>query len=336
LYKTRSDLTQAVEKIAEFDSAITGAVITGDRNALIFSCGNAVKVLNTRTDHIIQELVTSPAMVERLALTDNRLVSWSSDGTMIFRDYNLNQLTVDPFLWFRTGTTGNLAFSHDGTLMVTGNTGTWARIWKPVERNVVQELFGHADVVTNFVFSADDQTLFTAAQDKTIKEWKKNLSPLVPVKTEVASPLTTTDSIQPAVFADTTSLSMPAIELNKENIPSHVGGRKVEKTSVVEVSDSSLELFVFDISTLDGDIISLSFQNQWILAHYEVTKQKKKITIHLQPGSNNYLVLFADNLGKTPPNTAAISFDSKGQERIFRLESDLKTCSSINFIYRAR
>jgi hypothetical protein len=82
--------------------------------------------------------------------------------------------------------------------------------------------------------------------------------------------------------------------------------------------------------------MSLSFQNQWLLIHYEVTKLKKKITLRLKPGSNNYLVLFADNLGKTPPNTAAISFDSKGRERIFRLESDLKTCSAINFICKVK
>ncbi len=345
LYKTRSDLTQPVEKIYESDSIITNAVITNDRSSLIFSCGNSLKVLNTRTDNITQEIVTSSAKIEQVAFsTDNKLVCWSDDGTIVIRKYELNQLHTDLLGWFKAGTSSKLAFSHNGSMMVTGRVGTWARIWKPFDRVVMQELFGHRGEVTNFAFSADDQTLFTASNDKSIIVWKqkpadrKLIEPTADNSSKtIVSAIAPIPPVNPTtILTGSNDSSLPIIELNKENIPSHVGGRNVDKTTIVEVSSPTIDIYVYDNSALDGDVMSLSFQNQWILTHYEVTRKKKKITIQLKPDSNNYLVLFADNLGKTPPNTAAISFDQKGRKRIFRLESDLKSCSAVNFIYKSK
>ena len=344
LYKTRSDLTQRVEKIYESDSVITCAVITDDRNCLIFGKGNSLQVLNTRNDHITQELVASLATIEQIALSpDHRLMSWSSDGTIFIRKYALNQLDQGLSGWFKAGTSSKMEFSHNGNLMVTGRVGTWARIWKPFEKSVVQELFGHHSEVTDFVFSTDDQTLFTSGRDKTIMVWKQkkeeqndqspNADTTLLTLTEDNTPLARSDSL---IISPGSVSSMPPIEINNSNIPAHVGGRKVDRTTVVEVNSPTIDIYVFDNSTLDGDVISLTFKNQWILTHYEVTKKKKKITLNLSLDSNNYLVLFADNLGKTPPNTAAISFDLNGRNKIFRLESDLKSCSSINFIYKTR
>jgi WD40 repeat protein len=341
LYKTRSDLSQPPVKIFEYDSILTNAVITEDRSALIFTSGNILKVLNTRYDNISQQLVISQAKIERLAISaDHNIVTWSSDGTIMIRAFELNQLEAHPLLWFKAGMPGRLVFSHDGKMMVTGNVGTWARIWKPEERSVIQELFGHQDVVNNFVFGAADKVLFTASNDKTIKIWKQKTdeekkNPVdsklvdVPVKSNISPP----DSARIPIVMEQDS-SMPAIKLDDKNVPVHIGGRKVNKTTTIEVTQPTIDIYVFDNASSDGDIMSLSFQNEWILKHYEVTKKKHKITLQLKAGSNNFLVLFADNLGRTPPNTAAISFVQNNKERIFRLVSDLESCSAINFIYR--
>ncbi|MCX6292341.1 MAG: WD40 repeat domain-containing protein [Bacteroidetes bacterium] len=344
LYKTRSDLTQPVVEIFRSDSLISNAVITNDRSALIFTCGNTMKVLNTRTDVMTQELTTSSFAIERMTIAaDNRLATWSADGTIVIWKYELNQLHSDLALWFKAGTSSKLGFSHDGNLLVTGNVGNWARIWKLSERNVVQELFGHTNSVTNYSFSANDQTLFTTGNDRNILIWKQ--------KTEAPQKISSKDTVPAAehivenlsdslkhfpVIPGLNDPTMPVIVLDSSATPENLGGRKIEQTTTIEMMDSTVDIFVFDHSTLDGDIMSLSFHNQWIIKHYEVTKQKKKITLQLKMNSNNYLVLFADNLGKTPPNTAAVSFIQNGREKIFRLKSDLKTCSAINFVYKKR
>src|SRR6185436_9416768 len=68
LYKTRSDLTQEVQKIYDFSDSITSGVITDDRNALIISLGKYIYVINTRTDEIIQQLYAGNTQVEKLYL----------------------------------------------------------------------------------------------------------------------------------------------------------------------------------------------------------------------------------------------------------------------------
>ena len=135
LYKSRSDLSQIPAKVYQFDSAITNAVVTSDRSALIFSCENSMYVLNTRTDVITQQLTTSPSPIEQIELTTNsRIVSWRRDGTIAIHHYELNQLNSNPSSSFKAGSSSKFAFSHDGQLMVSGKTGTWARIWKPMNK----------------------------------------------------------------------------------------------------------------------------------------------------------------------------------------------------------
>ena len=80
--------------------------------------------------------------------------------------------------------------------------------------------------------------------------------------------------------------------------------------------------------------MSLFFNGKWVLDHYGVTKKKHPIQLNLVPNTNNYLVLFANNIGKSPPNTAAIEFDDGNSKRFFNLSSDLKSCSAINFYYK--
>ena len=101
LYKTRSDLTQKVEKIINENDTIYDAVITNDRSSLIYSTGNVLKVMNTRTDVIRQEFNAGTSPLEKLCLLrDSLLVSWSKDGTISFWTYKFGQLMPTPSFWF--------------------------------------------------------------------------------------------------------------------------------------------------------------------------------------------------------------------------------------------
>ena len=87
-------------------------------------------------------------------------------------------------------------------------------------------------------------------------------------------------------------------------------------------------------ASIDGDTMSLFFNGEWLLDHYGVTKAKKAIKLNFKPNTKNFLVLFANNLGKSPPNTAAILFSNGKTNRFVKLSSDLKTCSALNFVYK--
>lgn len=330
LYKTRSDLTQSVNKLYEERDTLYDAVITSDRSSLIYCSGNTIKILNTRTDGVRQEIAFGSSTIRRLALVkDTLLATWSADGTLAFWKYELNQLQATPLFSLKAGSPSAMAFSDDGQLMCSGNIGNWARIWKPMQKEVLQELFIHKETVTSSAFGKSKEFLFTGSLDHSIIMWQKGAPPVeIPkiVPPPVPAPVQKTESTPPPVVEN--------VVMNENNIPKVIAGREVMSTEKIEVTSDRVQVFVYDNGYIDGDTMSLFFNGKWIVDHYGVTKKKYPVELQLLPNTNNYLVLFANNLGKSPPNTAAIEIVQGDTRRIFRLSSNLKTCSAVNFYYK--
>ena len=330
LYKTRSDLTQNVSEILNEKDTITDAVITSDRSSLIFSSGTKLKVLNTRTDQIIQEFNTGSSKINKIALVkDTLLATWSNDGTIYFWHYLLGQINPAPLYFLKAGNPTVMNFSDDGILMSSGNIGNWARIWEPLKKTIVQELFSHTNTVTSTCFGSSNDFIFTGGLDGKIILWKKGapaftdtLSQLNPIHDSTQSEIKLTPPIKNEII------------MTETNIPKIISGRKVVSDLKIDVETPVINVYVYDNSYLDGDTMSLFFNGTWVLDHYGVTKIKQAVQLNLVPNTNNYLVLFANNLGKSPPNTAAIEFDDGKNKRIFKLSSDLKNCSAINFYFK--
>lgn len=330
LYKTRSDLSQKVELIFEQTDSLYDAVITSNRNSLIFTCGNSIRILNTRTDHLKQEIKRGSVNIIKLAMiNDSVLVSWSADGSIAFWKYLLDQLSYEPYFTLKAGQPSTMNFSKSGKLMCSGNVGNWARIWKLESKEIVQELFLHKAPVTSSIFGLTDDILFTGSLDGSIIKWQKgkvtsDSTFIQPIKilSTVAAPT--------AVIPSTPN----GIKMAEGNIPSIIYGRSISSTELIQVNTPTINVNVYDNNYIDGDTMSLFFNGTWIVDHYGVTKKKHAISLNLLENTNNYLVLFANNLGKSPPNTAALEFDYNGKKFIYKLSSDLKTCSAINFIYK--
>lgn len=329
LFKTRSDLTQKVDEISSEKDSLFDAVITTDRSSLIYSCGNSIKVLNTRTDNLRQEIHFGSSNIMRIALVkDTVLATWSADGTLAMWKYSLNQLSAQPIFFMKAGMPSPMNFSESGQLMCSGNIGNWARIWSPHDKEIVQELFQHKETVTSSVFGLTDDILYTGSLDSTLIKWQRGgiKPPVIPKP--VVKQETKTESTPPPIITST------EVQMEEGNIPSIIKGRKVISTDKIEINTSTLKIYVYDNSYIDGDTMSLYFNGKWIEDHYGVTKKKHEVVLNFIENTNNYLVLFANNLGKSPPNTAAIEFDDGKKKYFYKLSSDLKACSAINFFYK--
>ena len=331
LYKTRSDLSQKVDLIFDQTDSLYDAVITSNRNSLIFSCGNSIRILNTRTDNLRQEIKFGSVNIIKLAMiNDSVLVSWSADGTIAFWKYFLDQLSYEPYFSLKAGQPSTMNFSNSGKLMCSGNVGNWARIWKLENKEIVQELFLHKATVTSSIFGSNEDILYTGSLDGSIIKWQKGN----------VKPDSTFQQPTPKIFpelAESPPVILPTksdIKMNPGNIPAIIYGRSISSTELIQVNAPTIKVYVYDNNYIDGDTMSLFFNGTWIIDHYGVTKKKHEISLNLIENTNNYLVLFANNLGKSPPNTAALEFDYNGKKYIYKLSSDLKTCSAINFFYK--
>lgn len=137
---------------------------------------------------------------------------------------------------------------------------------------------------------------------------------------------------------DTTLYSFPKIEKTppqpvvRVHKPHELNGRKVKVLEKINVNDTIISAEVWDKGKIDGDRISLYLNGVDILDDYTVGKTKKEIVLHLVPGKN-YLVMHALNLGRIPPNTAALELSDGGKPNLIILNSDLKKSGAIEIDY---
>lgn len=112
--------------------------------------------------------------------------------------------------------------------------------------------------------------------------------------------------------------------VNKEN-------REVVVKEAVAITKRNIIIEVWDNNREDGDIISLKINNTWILKNYTVTKEKKRLKVKM-PVKESTIVLIAENLGATRPNTAAISIIDGDQIKTVVLRSDMGKSEAIRIM----
>lgn len=108
--------------------------------------------------------------------------------------------------------------------------------------------------------------------------------------------------------------------------------REVSLESIV-LTSSKIEIEIWDHEEIDGDRVSLNFNNAWLCRDYEIASKKKTYYATLEEG-DNMLIFHAENLGKFPPNTCAMLIKTPNGEVVERImRSDLKESSglTINF-----
>jgi len=107
-----------------------------------------------------------------------------------------------------------------------------------------------------------------------------------------------------------------------------VKDREIEVQDSIIVRSSEITIEVWDEETIDRDSISINFNGKWVLKNYELKKNKKIIKINLE-NYDNYLMIYALNLGQIKPNTAAVLISDGNKEKLITLKSDFSKNGTI-------
>jgi hypothetical protein len=132
-----------------------------------------------------------------------------------------------------------------------------------------------------------------------------------------------TDTLPPALIEP----EKPAIKL--EN-------RKNELVREITVDNDSLSVTLYDNAEIDGDSITLIYNDKIITTHQRLTDKALTFYIKIERGSNsrNELVMYAENLGSIPPNTALmVIYDGKKRYEL-NIKSTEKTNGAVSFRLR--
>ena len=113
-------------------------------------------------------------------------------------------------------------------------------------------------------------------------------------------PTTGTASIAPVKITDS------AIDAYSErNLVAQFTRRKIIYTKDLEIGSDSIRISLYDNGEIDGDTVTVFLNGQPVVSHQELTARAVNIYLTLDNSKDvNEVSLFAENLGKIPPNTA--------------------------------
>lgn len=116
---------------------------------------------------------------------------------------------------------------------------------------------------------------------------------------------------------------------NVVSLPVTIKERSVQASKHIRVDEAVAELELFDHMIVDGDVVSINFNGDWILEKVELEKGSKKVKLQLNRQGKNFLLLHADNVGKRPPNTIGVKYRYRGETKEIILKSDYNTSELI-------
>jgi len=130
----------------------------------------------------------------------------------------------------------------------------------------------------------------------------------------------------PGIFnlEKTTADIPPPVSANKEsNVQSDVFlDRKIEIQKHLDVFSDSLNLVFYDNGIVDDDTISVFLNKIPVISKQRLTVNPLSVTVKLKPGTDNEIIMFAENMGTIPPNTALLVFSDSGQRYELTIDSD--------------
>lgn len=118
-------------------------------------------------------------------------------------------------------------------------------------------------------------------------------------------------------------------EINND-LPSFKG-RDVTVVDTISMAQEDLRIEIWDNNQEDGDVVSLSLNGEYLCQNLEVSNKKVNFQAKNLRGKN-LLILYAENLGKIPPNTAAIRVIAGDQVKEVVLNSDKGKSEAIQIL----
>lgn len=113
--------------------------------------------------------------------------------------------------------------------------------------------------------------------------------------------------------------------------------RPNEIANEIEVESDSLKIDFYDNGEIDGDSISVFFNNTLTAFHQKLSTRSIHFDIVLDPSrEENLISMFAENLGSIPPNTALMIIDDGKKRYEIRMASSYEKNAAIRIKRKRR
>jgi hypothetical protein len=131
------------------------------------------------------------------------------------------------------------------------------------------------------------------------------------------------------------AISQPMVPTDILKINEDFKKRKQIVSKQIEVSSDSVRLSFYDNAGVDGDSISVFLNGKLVIAHQGLTERAFNLYVQLDSSLDvNEVSMFAENLGKYPPNTALMVISDGDKRYETFLSSDFKGNATIRLKLR--
>jgi N-acetylmuramoyl-L-alanine amidase len=107
--------------------------------------------------------------------------------------------------------------------------------------------------------------------------------------------------------------------------------RTIKDVKTINVKNKKITVDLYDDGDIDNDIVSVYFNGVAVVSKKSLSTNPLSVTLNIEPGKSNELILFAENLGNIPPNTALMIINDGASRHEVRLSSDLKNNAEVKF-----
>jgi hypothetical protein len=113
--------------------------------------------------------------------------------------------------------------------------------------------------------------------------------------------------------------------------------RNTDVIKTIEIDNPGFTVALYDNGEIDGDSISLFFNGSLLLSRKRLSDKPISLKLNVDEQRDiNELIMYAENLGTIPPNTALMVVNDGDNRYEVRISSDLQKSWVIRFVHRPK
>ena len=242
--------------------------------------------------------------------------------------------------------THKLRYAHDSADVETLR-GTWVPAPNQTGDCGYGSSFLSRKIVKPIALLNKPETKKIIAPQKKLNVVPKKITASVKPKANAAKPLAQSpikkkvpDNAKTLSKDDNTKKDLPSIVpviIKTDTIKQKTSGFEIRRKDIIKtiaITQPTFRVDFYDNGEVDGDSITVFYNNKIVLLHKMLTTKAITLTLALDSTvKENIITMYADNLGSIPPNTALMIVTDGDKRYEVRISSDLQTSGSIIFVH---
>lgn len=112
--------------------------------------------------------------------------------------------------------------------------------------------------------------------------------------------------------------------------------REKEVVQTISIDTSDIKIELYDNAEIDGDTVTVFLNNTLLLYQKRLSDRPLTLNVTAFPNQDYEFMMYADNLGRIPPNTSLMIITAGGKRHEMRISSSETKSAVVRFRYEVK